>query len=38
MKRIVLAVAILAGLAGSVAVSAGVLATPAAACDKDHTS
>jgi hypothetical protein len=38
MKRLILAVAVLAGLAGTIAVSAGLLATPAAACDKDHTS
>jgi hypothetical protein len=41
MKRIIFAVAILAGLTGAVAVSAGLLANPAAACDKtdpDHTS
>jgi len=38
MKRIILAVAMLAGLTGAVAVSAGLLATPAAACDGNHTS
>ncbi|HUB44124.1 MAG TPA: hypothetical protein VMB73_03985 [Acetobacteraceae bacterium] len=41
MKRIILAVAILAGVTGTFAVSAGLLATPAAACDKsdpNHTS
>ena len=37
MKRIILAVAVLAGLSGAVAVSAGLLATPAAACS-DHTT
>jgi len=39
MKRLILAVAILAGLTGAVAVSAGLLATPAAACNgTDHTT
>jgi hypothetical protein len=33
MKRFILAFAVLAGLAGAVVVSAGVVATPAAACD-----
>jgi len=38
MKRLILAAAVLAGLSGAVAVSAGLLATPAAACNKDHTT
>jgi hypothetical protein len=33
-----LAVAVLAGLTGAVMASAGVLSTPAAACNGDHTS
>jgi hypothetical protein len=39
IRRVILAVAVLAGLSGAVAVSAGLLATPAAACDdNNHTS
>jgi hypothetical protein len=39
MKRFILAFAVLAGLTGAVLATAGVLATPAAACDgSNHTS
>lgn len=38
IRRVILAVAVLAGLSGAIAVSAGVLSTPAAACNGDHTS
>ncbi len=38
IRRVMLAVAVLAGLTGAVMASAGVLATPAAACDGNHTS
>jgi hypothetical protein len=38
IKRVILAVALLAGLSGAVVASAGLLATPATACDGGHTS
>ena len=37
IRRVILAVAVLAGLTGAIAVSAGMVATPAAACDA-HTT
>ena len=38
MKRIILAVAVLCGLAGATVGIAGLSATPAAACNKGHTT
>lgn len=38
IKRIVLAVVVLAGLSGAVLVSAGLTAPPAAACGDPHTT
>jgi hypothetical protein len=38
MKRIVLALAVLAGLTGAVLITAGATAQTAAACDDSHTS
>jgi len=38
IRRVILAVAVLAGLTGAIAVSAGMVATPAAACDEHHTT
>ena len=37
-KRIILAFAVLAGLSGATLAAAGMLATPAAACDDHRTS
>jgi len=38
IRNIVLAIAVVAGLAGAVLVSAGLTAQPAAACSDPHTS
>lgn len=38
IKRIIVTVAVLAGLSGAVLVSAGVTAPPAAACGDPHTT
>jgi len=38
IRRVILAVAVLAGLSSAIVVSAGLLATPAAACSGDHTT
>ncbi len=37
-RRIVLAIFVFAGLSGAALATAGVFATPAAACGSDHTS
>jgi hypothetical protein len=37
IRRVILAVAVLAGLSGAIVASAGLLASPAAACD-NHTT
>jgi hypothetical protein len=38
IRNIMLAVAVLTGLSCAIVATAGVLATPAAACDGNHTS
>ena len=38
IRRIIVTALVLGGLSGAVMASAGLLATPAAACDANHTS
>jgi hypothetical protein len=38
IRRVMLAVAMLAGISGTIVASAGLLSAPAAACSGDHTS